>query len=285
MEIATIYNARHLPRDPIPQEVLDIIAKLKITFRPSFRRRHQRRSDYVDNDEWRKNSLTGIAKKLSEKDDEDYSYVSSCINKITKSNYEKLLEETLKRMEKRDDEFRLRVTTLLFDRGIRAPFFSSIMAELYKDISRAYPDALKDLITQLSMFDKLYDISTTVLVPTNTKDPAYNDAIVSWMKQKDIKKGFTIYMLELYKQDLIETETMNSIIQFILNDLQETIELTKTETHIEHVDALIRFISIVAKSFPMKSVLIEIKNLPRDRTPNLSMKSRFAIEDAIKVSR
>jgi hypothetical protein len=61
--------------------------------------------------------------------------------------------------------------------------------------------------------------------------------------------------------------------------------LTKTETHIEHVDALVRFISIVAKSFPMKSVLIEIKNLPRDKTPNLSMKSRFAIEDAIKVSR
>lgn len=285
MDIATIYNAKHLPREPLPQVVLDTIAKLKISFRPSYRRSHQRRRDHVENAEWRKVLISDIVNKLKEKDDEDYSYISSCINKITKSNYEKLLEEMLRRMEKRDDEFRLRVTTLLFDRGIRSPFFAPMMAELYKDISKAYPDALKDLSTQLTMFDKLYDISTTVIVPTSTTDPTYNDAIIMWTKQKEIKKGFTIYLVELYKQDLVEFETMNMIVKFILDDFYETIKLTKTETHIEHVDALVRFISIVAKTIPLKIILTDIKNLPRDQTPSLSMKSRFAIEDAAKVSR
>ena len=283
MEVTTIYNAKHLPRNPLPQEVLDTIAKLKITFRPSYRRSHQRRRDHNENAEWRKVLISDIVNKLKEKDDVDYSYVSSCINKITKSNYEKLLEEILGRMEKRDDEFRLRVTTLLFDRGIRLPLFAPVMAELYKDITKAYPDALKDLTTQITMFDKLYDINTTVLVEKNTSD--FNDSIIAWTKQKELKKGFTIYIVELYKQELVDFELMNTFVKFILDDFYETIKLTKTETHIEHVDTLVRSIVIIAKTIPLKVILTEIKNLPRDQTPSLSMKSRFAIEDAAKASR
>jgi hypothetical protein len=284
MEIAIIYNARHLPRDPIPQEVLDTIAKLKITFRPSFRRRHQRRSDYVDNEEWRKNLLSGIAQKLREKDDKDYTDITGYLNKITKDKYEDFIELILSRLEKRDDDFRLRVTTALFDRGIRQPFFTPMMAEIYKDISKAFPDALNDLKSQIQMVDQLYDLNNVISVP-NCVDKDYNENIIKWNKQKELKRGFAVYLVELYIRDLIDDFEMYAIVGILMTELQQSLSLVKTEDHVEHVDALVRFMYAVAKRIPIKVTLQEILKLPKDATPSLSMKSRFRIEDAIKLSR
>ena len=284
MDIQTIYAARNLPRKELDPAIAEIISKLKISFKPPFRRPlpHKRRP--VEPDNWRESALADVVRKVREKDDADYDEVNAMINKLSKSTYTKLITEVLARIEKRDSMFRLRITTLLFDRGIRQNFFASLMADAYGDISKAYPDASTDLSTQIKMFDKLYDTNNVTLIPSSN-DPTYNDAIIAWTKQKEMKRGFAVYLSELYARNLIEESVMMEIITSVLNDLQETIRLSKTSSNEEHVDALVRFLTAVAPKVPVKEVLGKILLLPRAETPSLNMKSRFALEDASKKSR
>jgi hypothetical protein len=165
MDISTIYAARSLPRPSLGDDILTIISKLKISFKPPFRRfRPVKRNDEEDN--WRNNALVAAIRKVKEKDDPDYSEIMSNINKLSKANYSKLMTDFLERIKKRDALFRLRVTTLLFDFGIKSNFFAPILADAYKDIVAAHPDALQDLSTQTAMFGTLYDTDRIVIVPS-----------------------------------------------------------------------------------------------------------------------
>jgi hypothetical protein len=114
---------------------------------------------------WREAALVDAVRKVREKDDPDYDEISASINKLSKANYTKLMTDVLARLKKRDEAFRLRVTTLLFDRGVRQTFFATLMADAYKDIAAAHPEALQDLAIQTAMFDKLYDMVNVTVVP------------------------------------------------------------------------------------------------------------------------
>lgn len=283
MDIETIYQARNLVRESLPDDILGIISKLKISFRPSFRRPFQRRRE-PEAANWRENTLVDFVRKVREKDDPDYDAVSACINKLTKSNFAKIMEEIFTVMEKKDTHFRLRVTTLLFDRGIRQTFFAPIMADVYVEIMKAYPDARDDLATQITLFDKLYDVANVVVVPSGTGEE-FNNAIIAWTKQKELKRGFAVYVGELYSRNLITDETMNGFVRTVVDDLKESIRLAKNPATEEHVDALVRFLFAVATKVPLKTMLQELLAIPRPEVPSLTMKSRFKLEDAAKASR
>lgn len=286
MDIQAIYAAKNLPRKELDATVVDVISRLKISFKPPFRRPllHKRRPAAPEPENWRESALVDVVRKVREKDDADYDEVNAMINKLSKSTYAKLIGEILGKLEKRDAMFRLRVTTLLFDRGIRQNFFAGLMADAYADISKSYADALTDLATQIKMFDKLYDTNNVTVIPSST-DAGYNDAVIAWTKQKEMKRGFAVYVSELYARNLIEEGVMMELITGVMNDLRETIRLSKTSTNEEHVDALVRFLFAVAEKVSIKGVLGEILLLPRAETPSLNMKSRFALEDAMKKSR
>lgn len=286
MDIQAIYKAKDLPRKELDPTVVEIISRLKISFKPPFRRPlpHKRRPVAPEPENWRESALADVVRKVREKDDADYDEVNAMINKLSKSTYAKLIAEILGKLEKRDSMFRLRVTTLLFDRGIRQNFFAGLMADAYADISKANPDALTDLATQIKMFDTLYDTSNVTVIPSSN-DAGYNDAVIAWTKQKETKRGFAVYVSELYVRALIEEPVMMDLIGGVVNDLKETIRLTKTSTNEEHVDALVRFLAAVAPKVPVKAILGEILAVPRAETPSLNMKSRFKLEDAMKSSR
>jgi hypothetical protein len=82
---------------------------------------------------------------------------------------------------------------------------------------------------------------------------------------------------------LIEESVMMELITSVINDLKTTVRLTKTNTNEEHVDALVRFVAAVAPKVSIKGLLEEILNLPRTETPSLNMKSRFKLQDAVKL--
>jgi hypothetical protein len=194
------------------------------------------------------------------------------------------MTDVLARLKKRDEPFRLRVTTLLFDRGVRQTFFATLMADAYKDIAGAHPEALQDLAIQTAMFDKLYDTENVTIVPA-ASDPGYNDAIIAWTKQKEIKRGFAVYVSELYSRGLVPEDTMSGFLKTVLDDLTTSIRSAKTNANEEHVDALARFLAAVAPKMAFKGALGAILLLPRADCPSLSMKSRFKLEDAAKASR
>ncbi len=285
MDIESIYAARSLARPELPQSILDIISKLKISFKPAFRRPppQRRRHDREEVANWRENVLADVVRKVREKDDADYDAVCAILNKVSKQTYAKLVGELMEFLAKRDGMFRLRVTTLLFDRGIRQNFYAPIMADVYAEIMKIHPDAKDDLAIQIQMFDTLYDTGNVTVLPASS-DPGFNDAIVAWTKQKEMKRGFAVYLAELYSRELVSQDTMLGIVRVVLEDLRMSVRTPKTSAVEEHVDALARFVFAVSKKVPIKKVLTEILAVPRPECPSLNMKSRFCLEDAAKAS-
>jgi hypothetical protein len=289
MDIAAIYASRALPRPSLADDILSLISKLKISFKPTFRRgppHHARRpaGGHAVEANWREAALVDAVRKVREKDDADYDEIGSAMNKLSKANYTKLMTDVLARLAKRDEAFRLRVTTLLFDRGVRQTFFATMMADAYKDIAAAHPEALQDLAIQTSMFDKLYDMENVTIVPAST-DSGYADAIIAWTKQKETKRGFAVYVSELYTRGLVSEETMMGFLKTVMSELTTSIRAPKTVANDEHVDALVRFLFAVAAKIPLRGLIATVLAGPKAETPSLNMKSRFKLEDAAKASK
>ncbi len=281
MDIGVIYAARALPRPSLGDDILATISKLKISFKPPFRRANFKKRQ---EDDWRNSALVAAVRKVKEKDDPDYSEIVSNVNKLNKSNYTKLMTDLLERIAKRDAMFRLRVTTLVFDFGVKSTFFAPIMSDAYKDIAAAYSDALQDLATQTSMFDTLYDTEKIVVVPMSS-DPGYDEAIIAWTKQKEIKRVFAAFVAELYSRGLVPEETMSGFLKQVFDELRESVRAVKTPANEEHVDALVRFLFAVATKVSVKNGIQQILAIPKPDTLTLNMKSRFKLEDAAKLSR
>ena len=281
MDIQSIYAARSLPRAELAPAIAEIISRLKLSFKPIYRKPYvaPRRKEEATN--WRETALVDVVRKVREKDDADYDAVSGAINKLSKANYAKLSGEVLGFVAKRDGLFRLRVTTLLFDRGIRQPFFAPILADLYTDLSKANADVAGDLSIQLQMVDVLYDTGNVTMIPSS-EDPTYGDAVIAWTKQKELKRGFAVYLTELYTRGLVPQETMAKDVSDVLEDLREGSKTPKSSIKEEHVDALVRFVFVVAGKVDIRARIREVLALPKAETPNLTMKSRFSLEDALK---
>lgn len=284
LTISSIYALRPSVKQPLPESVIEIFSKLRTSFRPIFRRPPRREAPPAEPVNWRQNVLVETLRKVREKDDPDYDEINAAINKLSKPTYSKLCEMITLKLAARDAMFRLRVTTLLFDRGIRQNFYASLLADLYSDIVKLQEDARHDLETQVAMFDSLYDMSAVTIVPSSS-DAGFDDALIAWTKQKETKRGFAVYTSELYSRGLIPETTMSTFVSTIVDDLRESIVQKKTPPVEEHVDHLVRFLAAVApKVKEVKPKVAEILKIPRTETPSLSMKSRFKLEDAVKAT-
>ena len=280
---SSIYALRPSVKQPLPESVIEIFSKLRTSFRPIFRRPPRREAPPTEPVNWRQNVLVETLRKVREKDDPDYDEINAAINKLSKPTYSKLCEMITLKLAARDAMFRLRVTTLLFDRGIRQNFYATLLADLYSDIVKLQEDARHDLETQVAMFDSLYDMSAVTIVPSSS-DAGFDDALIAWTKQKETKRGFAVYTSELYSRGLIPETTMSTFVSTIVDDLRESIMQKKTPPVEEHVDHLVRFLAAVApKVKEVKPKVAEILKLPRTETLSLSMKSRFKLEDAVKA--
>ena len=282
MDVSTLYSLRSFPRPALDAAIHDIISKLKISFKPTFRRPIAKRSTVEESSNWREVALVSLHRRVREKDDPDYDEINAFINKLTKQTYEKMITAILGKLETRDGLFRLRVTTLLFDRGCTQTFFASLMADAYRDIAKVHPDALEDLKVQVSMFDALYADTNVTVVPNST-DAGYNEAIIAWTKQKERKRTFAVYIAELYSRGLVPKDTMTSFVTTVVEDLKDVMRHPKTPPGEEHVDSLVRFLFAVAGKVNVKDHIKGILLVPRADTPCLNMKSRFKLEDSLKL--
>jgi hypothetical protein len=283
MDIATLYSLRANPRPALSDAIRTIISTLKISFKPSFRRQVIRRAPAEEASNWRELALLAVHRKVREKDDADYDAVNAFLNKLTKQTYDKMMVSIMEKLDSRDSMFRLRVTTLLFDRGIQQTFYAPLMADAYKDIASAYPDARQDLMVQVMMFDTLYADTNVTIVPHHT-DPRYTDAIIAWTKQKEKKRTFAVYVAELFARGLLPSEVMSAFVKTIVDDLKECVRHQKTPVGEEHVDALVRFVFAVAAKVPeVKDPVRQVLAIPKAETPCLNMKSRFRLDDSLKL--
>ena len=290
--VAQMYALRMYPKLALPQIVQDNIAKLRntpMTFKP-FQKPATRRPPHLA-DNWREKILVDIVRRVKEREDPEYSDIFAIFNKISASNLEKLSKDAIEKIQKRDDTFRLRIATLLFDKAITQHAYASVMAECARVISLTIPDMVDDMVAQADMFPNLYNLTETITFPLSS-EADFDNKVVDWMRQKEKRRGYAKFMMELSLRGLVTTERVKSGLQDVVNELGEIAKQPRTAQTEENVGQFAMFLFETAKLAKDNSVLKTfvkesigaILKMEKSSLPSLNMKSRFKLEDAFKLT-
>lgn len=296
LSVAQVYSVRFGTKLPLPKIVQDNIAKLRITpvtykpFRPPPRHHHRPKLDPAAAENWRLKVLSNYVSRLKDQGDPDYFEIFAILNKLTSANLGELSGKALEYLDKRDEEFRLRVTTLVFDKAVRESMFAPVLADFAVKLNSKHPDVAEDLSTHAKMFTKLYDINDTLTYPS-TEEPDYTDKVIRWMKQKENRRGYAKFLTQLFVRGLISEDIMIQSIQDVLNELNTTSKQARTQQTDENTTQYVDFLYESSKILPtsatklktiIKTSLASVLAIPRPEVPSLCMRSRFRLEDALK---
>jgi len=284
---ALMYSMRFVQKIDLPDIIKQNISKLRLVqaaYRPG---RFVRK---VQDSNWREKVLVDYVRRVREVEDPDNDQIFSILNKVAKPTIDALSTEAIAILAKRDKEFRLRVTTLLFDKAIRGSFYAGIMAEFALKLNSVIPEVSEDLEANASMFGTLYDMSGTLTFP-RADEEGFEDKIVAWSKQKDVRRGYSRFLTHLYIVELVPGKILHESMQKVLGDLEDTVVQAKTEKSEENVTQYADFLFEIAKLLPKTAV--ELRGLiqsrvnavlkrPRAELPSLNMRSRFKLEDTFK---
>jgi len=289
-----VYGARFGPKLSLPKIVQDNIASLRITpvpFKAPYRtpqKFYPKKPAQPDN--WRENALVESVRRIKERDDPEYDDVFSSLNKISTRTLDKLSEKIIVNIKKRDENFRLRVTTLLFDMAISQSGYSILMADCAKKLANEVPEIREDLVVQTEMFPKLYNMTETLTYPSS-EQAGYADKVIEWMKLKEKRRGYAKFMTQLFVRELVDEKTVGECMTGVSADLVGMAKQDKTEQSEENTTQYVDFLFETAKSLPpsaknlqvlMHGFIQLVLEIPRTELPSLNMRSRFKLEDAIK---
>lgn len=297
LTVSQMYAVRNCVKLSLPAVVQENIAKLRIkpmVFKP-FHKAHPPRPFHPRNkpavsDNWREKMLVDMVRRVREREDPEYSEIFAIFNKVTATTVEKLSNDAIGYIEKRDEPFRLRIATLLFDKAITNHGFASVMAECAKHISSKIQDMQEDIQTQVSMFPTLYDINETLTFPLSS-DPEYATKLIECFKQKEKRRGYAKFLMELFLRDLVTEDCVKNGLNDVISELNDIAMQPRTEQTEENVGQFAVFLFETAKLATKQSEIRSYLNtalgtlLKTDRTtlPSLNMKSRFKLEDAFKL--
>jgi len=258
----------------LPSSVLDAIAKLRrspMAFKP-----FHKPSRRPKNDNWREKLLVDMVRKVREREDPEYSEIFAIFNKITKSSMEKLSAQTVEFMKKRDEIFRMRVCTLLFDKAITNHSFASVMADCCLIISKSFPELIDDLETQIAMFDTLYDMTETLTCT--------NENLIEWTKQKERRRGYAKFVMELNIRGLVLEELVQNGVADMLVELTTLLTQDKSEQTDENIHQCAVFLYETGKLLNSVNSRTLLKGgIEKVLVMRMPMKSKFKLEDALKL--
>jgi len=277
LTLAEIYSVRECPKLTLPKSVEDMIAKLRrspMAFKSFHKPPRHRRSR--QNENWREKLLVDMVRKVREREDPEYSEIFAIFNKITKSSLDKLSGQAVEYMKKRDDIFRMRVSTLLFDKAITNHSFASVMADCALIISKEFPDIVEDLDTQVNMFDKLYNMTETITCT--------NDTLIEWTKQKEKRRGYAKFVMELNNRGLVPEESVQKGLADMLIELTTLLSEEKSEQVDENIHQCVVFLFETGKLVTSVSSRSLLKDgIEKVLGMKMPMKSKFKLEDALKL--
>jgi len=286
-----MYTLRSMAKIALPQIIQDNIAKLRITpmvFKPFHKpanRQHHRKPD-----NWREKALVEAVRRVREREDPEYSEIFAIFNKITLASLEKLSNEAVGYIQKRDESFRLRVATLLFDKAITQHAFAAVMAECASRISIKIPELKEDIQAQVAMFRTLYNINDTLTFP-HSSDPDFDNKVIECTKQKEKRRGYAKFMMELNLRNIVSEDCVKDGLKDIVNELVDMVKQPASPQTEENSHQFAVFLYETGKltkpvsglrSYLKESIGLILK-LERTTVPSLSMKSRFKLEDAFKL--
>lgn len=298
LTVVDIYNVRFGNKLALPRSVQDKISKLRITpvaYKPvrSFvRNAHRQRSSASSSENWREKALVEMVRRDRERVDPEFKDIFSIINKITMPSVDKLSHDMIEIIQKQDEQFRLRVTTLLFDKAIVLGSYSKVMAECAYRLNIVIPEITDDLQAQIAMFPKLYDMTDTITYP-EAADPDFDNKVIAWTSQKNKRRGYARFMMELFAKELIPETLVRNAFEQVMGELNESARYPSSELTTENTTQFVEFVfecSKIAKGDYKACIcnaVQNILNIPKDQFkityPSMNMKSKFKLEDALKL--
>jgi len=298
MEItsALVYSLRFAEKDVLSELIQGNISKLRKTpviYRPFRQVKHRVFRKAESDENWRETTIREIHRRIRETADPNYDEILGIFNKVSASTVAVLSKQAIDILKTQNEQFRLRVTTLLFDKAIKGSAYASVMADVAVELSKEFPEIKDDLSIQIKMFGTLYDMSETLMFPSSS-DPDFANLVIAWSKQKDIRRGYSRFLTHIYIRNLISGEDIHSSMNKVLNDLESSVVQPKTEKMEEIITQYADFLFEIGKLLPKEAVelrgLIEtrvgsILAKPRLDLPVLNMRSRFKLEDTQKCVR
>ena len=290
MSSALLYSLRFAEKLLLPEIIRQNIAKLRLvpaSYRPLRFRKEIRKPE---SDNWREKVLVDVVRRIRETTDKEYDEIFGIFNIVTSVTLSKLSERAIEIMKSRDQEFRLRVTALLFDKSIKGSVYAAIMSDLAKNLNNQIPEVSDDLEAHVKMFGTLYDMNETLTFPS-VEDSEFDNKVIAWSKQKDIRRGYSRFLTNLYIRNLVTGNILHESMNKVLLDLEDAIIQPKTEKMEENITQYADFLYEIAKLLPKTAVelrgLIQtrldiILKRPRPELPSLNMRSRFKLEDTFK---
>ena len=164
------------------------------------------------------------------------------------------------------------------------------MADLALKLNSEIPEVSEDLNMHTKMFGSLYDMNETLVFPTSD-DHDFDNKVIAWSKQKDVRRGYSRFLTHLYIRNIVNGQILHESMNKVLDDLDDTVLKPKSEKTEENVTQYADFLFENAKILPKTAVelrgLIQVRintilKKPKTDTTSLNMRSRFKLEDTFK---
>ena len=286
-----MYSLRFCNLLKLPPVVQDVITSMHLApVAPVFIRKPNykkyKRSAEMD-DNWRRELLADMKATIRNKDDPDYEAIIGLVNRVVASNVNEKAGNIIEIITKRnDDKFRLRAVNLMFDRGVSAPFYAKVMADLFEKLCDSNANIREDLQVYCSMdtFISLFDDATLVVFPESS-DHDFDDKVCQWTKQKERRRGFGIFTTELYLRGLVADTLIHDALSLAIQDLENNIKKPANKILTESVDQIVTFMAEISKLTDVPIIREEAQkmlSISKTESHNLGMRSKFKLEDCLK---
>lgn len=294
-----LYALRTTNLLPIPAAVMDMITSMQLVpvAQVYSKKPAGYKKPFIASNSWRSEALIALTKtEFKSKDDPDFDTIRGILNKIAASTVGKGSGEILEIVKKHDQIFRLRVVALMFDRGVSMPFFSKLIANVFDILFKDIPALKDDLHFSCSAeaFDKMFDHNTTLICPSS-EEPGYNDKLCTFMKLKELRRGFAMFVTELHIRGLVDEDVISHSVKNASDDMVELITKPEDRTIVENVDQMVTLLfetcKVIVTRYGKEHIIVkqiqqkarEIVAKPKNTTPCLGMRSRFKLEDTAKL--
>jgi hypothetical protein len=297
-----IYALRTTNLLPVPEQVLDMISSMQLVpVAPVYPKKSAYKKHTVTSEKassWRSDVIVSFKKTHFKHEDPDYNVILGITNKVSSSSLSSSIETISEILMKRKEEqdFRLRIVTMLFNRGVSMPFYSKLMANMFELLHSKFSEILDDLQYSCSIdcFHKMFEHSETLTSPS-FDDPDYDDKLCKWVKSRELRRGFGMFVTELHVRGLVDNEVIVEAIKVATDELEDTVRKHNDKTMSETVDQLITLLfetckilkTRFGKDHPTIKLITDYSKklceIPRSETPCLGMRSRFKLDDIQKL--
>jgi len=289
--------------DAIQKQALDINVLTKINTLTELYANVQN-NDHNYNNNNKKRKQNGYYKRTPEVVDPNYkptvlvkregfdkicSQIKLCINKITPSNYSRLIIDLYEKMDdilvvSNIEEEKEKIAIILVSELPAVAFQSEINARIFMDLIKKYPFLEK----MVDMFIKEYDEIITNISKTSVNTDDY-EAFCNNNKRNDLRKAMASFMINIMRNSLLTKSFVINILKYFQDMLFKNIDEEGRENIVEEITENLFIILINGKPDlsgekdwdSIINKIVDITKLVVKEHPSFTSRAKFKNMDII----